>query len=119
MKIYQLHEYSGEWEDFRDNIIGSYLRRERAEEEKAKAEAKEKELIECSDKCDNCPFLERDFDKPEDLLLEFPDYCEKAELEETDYGIKCLNYYVKMIISNLILLILFMISIFRNLIIQI
>ena len=36
MKIYQLHEYSGEYEDFSDRIIGSYLRKERAEEEKAK-----------------------------------------------------------------------------------
>ena len=35
MTIYQLHEYSGEWEDYRDRIIGSYLRKERAEEEKS------------------------------------------------------------------------------------
>ena len=31
MKIYQVHKYSGEYEDYRDQIIGSYLRRERAE----------------------------------------------------------------------------------------
>lgn len=43
MKIYQLHEYGGEWEDRYDYIIGSYLRKERAEEEKVKAEKMEKE----------------------------------------------------------------------------
>lgn len=93
MKIYQLHEYSGEWEYFTDSIIGSYLRKERAEEEKCKAEVKEKKLIEHSKKCYDCPFLERGFDSPDDLLLEYPDYCNMAELEETEYGISCDNYY--------------------------
>ena len=41
MKIYQLHKHGGEWEDYRDVIIGSYLRKERAEEEKLKAEKEE------------------------------------------------------------------------------
>lgn len=46
MKIYQLHEYKGEWEDFRDIIIGSYLRKQRAEEELAKDEAEEPDMEE-------------------------------------------------------------------------
>ena len=50
MKIYQLHEYSGVWEDFHDYIRGSYLRKERAEKEKVKAEAEEKELAKKSKK---------------------------------------------------------------------
>ena len=33
MKIYQLHKYGGELEDYRNYIIGSYLHKERAEEE--------------------------------------------------------------------------------------
>lgn len=94
MKIYQLHEYSGEWEDYRDRIIGSYLRKERAEEEKIGAEAREKELIECSHRCVNCPFLEEDFKNLNDLLSEYPDYCTEAKLEETDYGIDCENYHI-------------------------
>ena len=36
MKIYQLHKFGGEWEDSYDYIIGSYLRKERAEEETMK-----------------------------------------------------------------------------------
>lgn len=30
MTIYQIHEYSGEYEDYRDYIVGSYLNREKA-----------------------------------------------------------------------------------------
>lgn len=94
MKIYQLHECSGEWEDYHDYIIGSYLRKERAEEEKAKREAKEKELIEQSGKCFNCPFVEEDNESLNDLLSEYPDYCTKAKLGKTEYGIiDCKNYY--------------------------
>lgn len=93
MKIYQLHKYSGEWEDFCDRIIGSYLKKERAEEEKAAVELKEKELIKRSERCTNCPFLEDDFSNINDLLSEYPDYCTEAKLVETDYGVECENYY--------------------------
>ena len=93
MKIYQLHEYSGEWEDFHDRIIGSYLRKERAEEEKAKAEIKEKELIERSKKCNRCPFLESYLSDLDDLLVKHSDYCVDAKLEENEYGIDCDNYF--------------------------
>ena len=95
MKIYQLHEYSGEYEDFRDYIIGSYLRKERAEEEKAKAEALEKEFQEQSKKCANCPFVCEDFSNLNGLLMKHPDYCEKAKgLEEYEFGIYCDAQYV-------------------------
>ena len=30
MKIYQVHEYSGEYEYFQDRIVGSYLYKQRA-----------------------------------------------------------------------------------------
>ena len=93
MKIYQLHKYSGKWEDFEDRIIGSYLRKQRAEEEKAKAETKEKAMLAHSKKCDGCPFLEYDFDSLDDLLLEYPDYCDMAELEEIEHDIVCKNCY--------------------------
>ena len=94
MKIYQLHECGGEWENYHDYIIGSYLRKERAEEEKVKAEVKEKELIEHSKRCINCPFLEEDFANLNDLMSEYSDYCNEAELEDGNYGIDCENYCV-------------------------
>ena len=91
MKIYQLHEYGGEWEDAFDHIVGSYLRKERAEEEKIKAEAKEKELIEHGKKCRECPFLESHLSINE-LFPLYSDYCSEAQLEEDEYGINCDNY---------------------------
>ena len=94
MKIYQLHEYGGGWEDSYDRIIGSYLRRERAEEEKIKAEIKETELMEHGQRCKYCPFIEEIFIDLESLTSEYPDYCKEAKLENGDYGINCENYYV-------------------------
>ena len=41
MTIYQIHEYNGEWDDFTDRIIGSYISKERAEEEKFKFETRD------------------------------------------------------------------------------
>lgn len=93
MKIYQLHKYSGEWEDFCDRIIGSYLRKERAEEEKVKAEAREKALIEHGRKCSRCPFIEEPFDKLDILMSEYFDYCTKAKLKDSEYGMDCENYF--------------------------
>ena len=94
MTIYQLHKYSDNIDRFRDYIIGSYLRKERAEEEKAKAEAKEKDLREHGKRCINCPFIEFEPSGLQELLAEYPDYCSEAKLEETEYGIKCDNYYI-------------------------
>ena len=94
MKIYQLHEYSGEWEDFRDRIIGSYLRKERAEDEKAKAEQKEKLLIERGKRCNNCPvFDEYPFASFDSVCTKHSDYCSEMKLEETEYGLNCKNYF--------------------------
>ena len=50
-KIYQIHEYSGEWEDYRDRIVDSYLLKD-------KAEVEMKRLIEEENKkrkCNECP----------------------------------------------------------------
>lgn len=57
MKIYQLHKYGGEYEDYRNIIIGSYLKKERAYEEKLKAE-KEEEINRMHEKqCRECPYM--------------------------------------------------------------
>lgn len=90
MIIYQLHKTGGQWEDYFDYIIGSYLRKERAEEEKIKAEVEEKELIEQGNKCNNCQLIGHHFASIDDLLVKYP--CSEAKLEETDYGIQCANY---------------------------
>lgn len=91
-KIYQLHKRYGEWEDYCDYIIGSYLKKERAEVEKIKAELEEEELIRKAKKCVKCPYLES-FDDINMLLNKYPDYCSEADLEYSDYGINCNSYY--------------------------
>ena len=90
MKIYQLHKYGGEWEDAYDYIIGTYWLKKRAEEEKLKAEAKENELREQHNKCDNCPYLYDAYITNDELLS----YCSKAKLEKNEYDndIDCQNY---------------------------
>ena len=96
MRIYQLHEYCGEWEDYRDLIRGSYLRRERAEEEKVKREAEQRELERRSDLCANCLFIGEDASVMEKLLSKYPDYCDKKEfyIDTYDNCIECENYYL-------------------------
>ena len=97
MKIYQLHEHSGCYEDYRDIIIGSYLKKKRAQEEKAKAEAREKELREHSDKCRDCPFI-WDMDSLDNLnnfLSMYPNYCSEMALEESYDCINCTSFYSK------------------------
>ena len=91
MKIYQLHHYYGSYEDFSDIIIGSYLNVERAKEEKAKLDAKEKKLEEQSNKCAECPILYSD---SLDVIDKYPNYCSKAKIEENEYGVECDNYYM-------------------------
>lgn len=93
MKIYQIHEHSGEYEDYCDRIIGSYLRKERAEVEKVKAEANEVKAIEQSNRCNRCPFTEASYSELNNLLSDFQGYCDEMELYDSDYGIECRNYY--------------------------
>lgn len=95
MKIYQLHEYSGELEDFRDRIIGSYFTKERAEEEMAKVEEKEKLLLDRSRKCNNCPLFSLDnaFAEINDVIQKNSSYCNDLNLKVTDDDVDCQNYY--------------------------
>ena len=95
MKIYQLHERGGEYEDYYDYIRGSYLKKERAEEEKFKAEQREKERIAQSDKCANCPFLDYEDQNIDALLARNPDYCADAKITSGPFGFDCENYYLQ------------------------
>ena len=91
MKIYQIHKIGGQWEDSYDYIIGSYLKKERAEEEKIKAEQEEQELRKQSKKCNECPYLYDAFVTKEELLK----YCPKAKLEKDMFNdIGCVNYFL-------------------------
>jgi len=45
MKIYQIHERGGEWEDYYDYIASSYLSEEKAIAEKERLEKEQAEKI--------------------------------------------------------------------------
>lgn len=53
--IYQIHEISGEYEDYRDTIVGSYLHKERAERELKKFKNALNERRIYYHKCSDCP----------------------------------------------------------------
>lgn len=91
--IYQIHEMSGEYEDYRDTIIGSYLRRERAEEVIKTLRDKEDKRKARAIKCRECPVQDHNCD----FHSAINEYCEDfEEARETDYGeeqLFCKNEY--------------------------
>lgn len=94
MKIYQLHKIGGLWEDSYDYIIGSYLRKERAEEELGKAKAKEEKLMLKSGQCEMCPFVGEEKCELDNLLSKYYDYCSDMKLsEDDDPYLYCENKY--------------------------
>ena len=78
--IYQIHEYSGEWEDYRDTIVGSYFKKSDAKEnmEIMEQEAKDEDIQ--SKKCVNCPSHKLKFDK--EGIEEIKQYCNNFEPSE-------------------------------------
>ena len=95
MIIYQLHKCGGEWEDYYDYIIGSYLRKERAVEEKEKAERQEAERDKYSKMCADCPYVDIDIDceSYDDLVKKMKSYCDRCDVVyDGDAGWICKNY---------------------------
>ena len=88
-KIYQIHEYGGEWEDAYDYIRSSYLSEEKAKTEMERLEKEENELQELRDRCQNCPLI---FNKKD---VNISEYCDKYEWGyDEDYKEEsCLNEY--------------------------
>lgn len=93
LTIYQIHEMSGEYEDYHDIIVGSYLRKERAEEVIKTLRDEENKRKARAIKCRECPV--RDYNC--DLRSVINEYCEDFEEEvELDYGEEqpfCKNEY--------------------------
>ena len=94
MIIYQIHECSGEYEYYRDYIVGSYL-----DKEKAIARMEELQHIEVgrqaqSEYCSACPICDtvtmaEDFDTAVKMCSM---YCQNAKITEDVYGYDCVNY---------------------------
>ena len=97
MKIYQIHEYGGEWEDAYDIIVSSYLSEENAQMELKRLEEEEANspkcyecpLYYCPDNCDlECASKEYE----EQALRLVKEFCKGYEPSKDG---KCKNYYYK------------------------
>lgn len=55
MKIYQVYEYGGEWEDSYNDVIATYTTKEAAEECRKYLEIREKKYVEKAEFCNKCP----------------------------------------------------------------
>lgn len=99
MKIYQIHEYGGEWEDKYDYIVNSYASENKAKAELEQLEQEEEEYREWSDRCGNCPLFKL-FKRKSDIKVD--EYCDKYEPfdinkhdpEEYCEDEPCVNYYI-------------------------
>ena len=91
--IFQIHEISGEYEDYRDVIVGSYLHKERAEEVLKNLRDEEDKRRARAQKCRECPIREHD----RELYSAISEYCEdfdeEYELDDGDEQLFCGNEY--------------------------
>lgn len=99
IKAYQLKEHGGQWEDYYEYTIATYLSYEKAKEKFDELNQKSKEIEERNDKCQHCPWI-WDWDEhgEEKLRERTNEYCDKAELtiekfEDDDFEFVCKNYY--------------------------
>ena len=97
MLIYQIHEYTGEYEDFSDIIVATYANLDTADQHmnNLKKIAKEKEIM--SDKCACCPVNNMYIDDVAKFDKDVKNYCNSFVLDE-DYAkydeVECKNHYM-------------------------
>lgn len=104
MKIYQIHEYGGQWEDVYDYIVSSYFSENKAIAEKERLEKEEEERR----RCNSCPlyYCEANCDGDceecnKNNIERTKEYCSRYEPfdkdkhapEEYDSNDRCVNYY--------------------------
>ena len=94
MIIYQIHEYSGDYEDYRDYIVGSYLNKEKAMVKMEELQCIETEKRDKSDHCSLCPICDEDImDDDFDMAVKrCSRYCRDAKITEDRFGYDCKNY---------------------------
>lgn len=93
MTIYQIHEYSGEYEEYLDRIVGFYLNKEKAITQKHKLERIEAERRTKGDHCRFCPLEDEDViaDDFDVVVKRCSMYCPDAKITEDRYGYDCEN----------------------------
>jgi hypothetical protein len=93
LEIYQVHQIGGEYEDYYDYIVGTYLHMEDAEKYKQKLLDKQQERIRRNDFCEKCPInkmTKRKWDNSKKKVL---DYCKNSKIEYNNNEVWCENKY--------------------------
>lgn len=75
MLIYQIHRETGEYEDYSNDIIGSYLREERAKEELKKLEEEALEIRKQKERCRACSPYEDEYKCADYVKSKYWDHC--------------------------------------------
>lgn len=91
--IYQIHEISGEYEDYRDTIVCSYLHKERAEEVLKTLRDEEDKRRARAQKCRECPVREHDHELCSAIREYCEDFDEEYELNDGEEQLFCGNEY--------------------------
>ena len=94
MVIYQIHEHSGAYEDYRDIIVGSYLHKDKAIVKMEELQRIEAERQVKSNHCSLCPIDDVDtMSEDLDTVVRIcSKYCSNAKITEDVYGYDCENY---------------------------
>lgn len=91
IKIYQLHESGGSYEDYYNIILASYLHKSKAQEHLNKLNKDKRIIEEEVNKCCNCPInhlTKRKYNKNKDIIN---NYCDKADIQFDDNYVDCGN----------------------------
>lgn len=94
MKIYQIHEHYGDFEDYVDRIVGSYLHENKAQLELMNLRVRERERQIKGEKCNRCPIFDADMQGTDfDVAIKtVHEYCDQADITSDLYGYDCNNY---------------------------
>ena len=93
MKVYQIHEFGGQWEDSYDYIVGTYLYKDRAQSVMQKLVDVEESYQKRYENCQNCPIGDLDLNAGnlEDMKHACSTYCMHSQIEKDLYGFFCNN----------------------------
>ena len=95
MTIYQIHECSGEYEDYRDIIVGSYLNKDKAIAKMEELKHIDNERRVRAALCSECPIDDVDIMSENlDIVVRIcSKYCSDAKITEDRFGYGCDNYH--------------------------
>lgn len=88
-EIYQVHETCGQYEDYHDYVIGSFLHEKVAEKFLKKCNERKNKEKEQIKKCENCPIHDFNIKNDQNINV-LKQYCKYFELDNSGY-LTCKN----------------------------